>query len=479
MSLQAHKKEAMRTKALLGANRQPQTTVGVLTEQELLCYDTFADGKRLLRSVLLPLDIIVQGDLLAFLWQAELQTVWVMPSTRWSRTLTRSWFQSRERQWMVLPRCASQEPDRLLSVLLWPTDSRQRATRQLLVAFPAAAGWAWQLADETSLLATLTYLERVVARPLSNGPASLAGQLLTDLVTPVPSTPIKRAVDCEPHADVISPEKPKRHLSWMRALTRTEQHTRYLHRYTHLSYHLEACLQLHLPAGDCTYSSRGRAYDGSCPGLWRIKAEHAGSVFDGKHLPTCLDDEWMSTPQVQCCRAIGYRIEVCEGFFWPQSQPSLQSWAQTLWQAAQRVAHPSPRFKHTEGRANTASSITQLVQLGLAQLSPEQPESAWYRAEWWHHIIGGSRGVLFAHLARLVKRGVMPILLHGDALWVVSDDPHPLTAVPGLLNGPGWSGGYTTPLTFSRNVQDIFHTVTSPEQAAALLDALADEERRL
>ncbi len=120
--------------------------------------------------------------------------------------------------------------------------------------------------------------------------------------------------------------------------------------------------------------------------------------------------------------------------------------------------------------------------MGLAQLSPEQPESAWYRAEWWHHINGGSRDVLFAHLVRLVKRGVMPVLLHGDALRVVSDDPHPLTAVPGLLNGPGWNGyraGYTTPLTFSRNVQDIFHSVTSPEQAAALLDALADEERRL
>jgi len=93
----------MYTNTLPVVDRQPQTTVGVLTEQELLCYDTFADGKHLLRSVLLPLDVTAQGDLLAFLWQADLQTVWVMPSSRWSRTSTRSWFASQERQWVVLP----------------------------------------------------------------------------------------------------------------------------------------------------------------------------------------------------------------------------------------------------------------------------------------------------------------------------------------------------------------------------------------
>lgn len=372
-----------------------------------------------------PLDVTTQGNLLAFLWHNDLHTVWVMPATRWSRTLTRSWFASRERPWVVLPRCAPQEPEQLHSVLLWPTDGRSLTGRQLLLAFPEAAGWTWQLADGTSLLATLIYLERVVGRSVSDGPTSLAGQLLTDLLSAGASTPLERAVGCDPSTVATSPAEPPRHLSWIRPLTRGEQHARYLHCYSHLSLHLEACLQLRLPAGDCTSSARGRAYDGNSPGLWRVQVERAGSVFDGKHLPTCLDAAWMSTPQVQCCRAIGYRVQVQEGFVWSRSHPSLQPWAQTLWQAAGRVAHPSPLFKHTEGRANAAASIAQLVHLGLAQLSPDHPESAWYRAEWWHHIIGGSRAALFAHLVRLVKRGVMPVLLHEDALWVVSDDPHP------------------------------------------------------
>ena len=470
----------MHTHALQVTNQQPQTTVGVLTEQELFCYETFADGKHLLRSVLLPLDVTAQGDLLAFLWHNDVQTVWLMPSTRWSRTLTRSWFASRERQWVVLPRCAPQEPERLFSVLLWPTDTRHLAGRQLLMVFPEAAGWAWNVVDATSLLATLTYLERVVGRPVSDGPLSLVGQLLTDLVSSVPSPPFEQTVSGEVHASAISSEKVHRSLSWMRPLTRAEQRARYVHCYTHLSLELEACLQLHLPAGDCTSSARGRAYDGSQPGIWRVQAERAGSVFDGKYLPSCLDATWMSTPQVECCRAIGYRVQVQEGVVWSGSQRSLQPWAQTLWHAAELVARPSARFKHAEGRANTAASIIQLIHLGLAQLSPEQPESPWYRREWWQHIRGGSRAVLFAHLARLVKRGVRPVLLHGERFWIVSDDPRPLTAIPGLLNGPRWSGyraGYTVPLPLARDVQHIFHRETSPEQAVELLDALAHEER--
>ncbi len=189
----------------------------------------------------------------------------------------------------------------------------------------------------------------------------------------------------------------------------------------------------------------------------------------------------MSTPQVQCCHDIGYRVQVCEGPFWSQSQQSLQPWALALWQAAERVRVSSPLFKHEQGRANTSSSITLLAQLGLAHLSHERPEGREFRPEWWVHIVGGSRATLFAHLVRLVKRGVMPVLVSGDALWVVSDDPHPLTAAPGLLGTRRWNGyrmGYAVPLPLSRNVQEIFRTVRSPEQAATLLDALAHEAPR-
>src|SRR5690349_24212476 len=92
------------------ANRQSQTTIGVLTERELVLQHLFAQGKYTLRSLLLPPDAADPGELLGFLWQAELSVVWVMPSTRWSQTLTSAWFQSLQSQWAVIVRSDSQEP---------------------------------------------------------------------------------------------------------------------------------------------------------------------------------------------------------------------------------------------------------------------------------------------------------------------------------------------------------------------------------
>ncbi len=448
-------------------------------EHELLLHDLFADGKRTLRTLLLPIDAAEAGELLAFLWQTEISTLWVMPRTRWSQTLTHSWFQSAESQWTVIVRSTSPELGQPLSVLLLPK-SDQRLSRHLVFAFPEHAGWGWQLADATSLLATISYLERVLEHPVSDGPALLAEQLLSELITNSTSTLGKHSSSQEQERDLASAilDERARDLAWMRPLTREEQRYKYLHHYIHLSYHLEACLHISLPAGASEYSVTGRAYDGKCPGLWHVQAERAGSIFDGKLLPNCLDGEWMSTQQVQCSRNLGYQVQVCEGFFWPQSQEALQSWASALWQAAQRVSISSPLFKHEQGRTNTTASIALLANLGLTHFSHEQPTGGLFRSEWWTHIVGGSRATLFAHLARLVKRGTMPVLLNGDGLWLVSDDPNPLTAAPGLLDARLWNGyrvGYAVPLPLSRDVREIFRTSGSPTQAATHLNVLANE----
>jgi len=70
----------------------------------------------------------------------------------------------------------------------------------------------------------------------------------------------------------------------------------------------------------------------------------------------------------------------------------------------------------------------------------------------------------------------MPTLVDRDALWVVSDDPNPLTAASGLLTAHPWRGyfvGYKVPLPLSHEVKTIFRTTESPEQVARALDTLA------
>ena len=302
----------------IAAMNPPQTGIGVLSDNELLLVNTL-QGKRVLHSVLLPPGISEPGSLLEYLWQAELAEVWVMPGTTLSRTATGAWFEQAACSWVVIAHPSLREPTRPVCVLLWPKESR--AVLRVALVFPEHAGWGWVLADARSLLATVTYLDQVLARPVIDPPELVAHKLLTSLTLdhPIPSLrPSSVDLSALRAGDgaTVPLMEGAREFAWMRPLTLAEQRQRYLHKYVHLSRRLEACLSVRLGAGVPEYSPTGRAYDGIRPGIWRVHAERAGSVFDGKSLPSCLDREWMSTPQIRCCQDISYHVEVREGYSW-------------------------------------------------------------------------------------------------------------------------------------------------------------------
>jgi hypothetical protein len=458
----------------------PNTAMGVLTDTEVLLVEA-VQGKRTLRSILLPPGGNELSGLLEHVWQAGLTSVWVMPGTHLSRSITCSWFQQANSHWVVVVHPDEREPTRPICALLWPKGSNKEA-RRLVFAFPENAGWDWLLPDARSLLATVTYLDEVLARPLIDSPDLVAHQLLTDLTLDHPTSWLRSSSGdlrtfSGSDGTAIPVMERARDLTWVRPLTLTEQRQKYLHKYTHLSLYLEACMAVQLGAGEPEYSSNGRAYNGVRPGIWRVRAERAGSVFDGKRLPSCLDGEWMSTPQVKCCRDIGYQVQVQEGYYWQEAHELLKRWATTLWQAAERLNTRLQVYRHVQARANASQTIKRLTQLGVAILAQEKSTGGWDRPDWWAQIVGRSRATLFTHLVNLVRKGTMPVLIDRDAFWVVSDDPNPLTAVPGLTV-PRWRGysvGYEVPLLLTSQLKEAFRTTEHASQLAITLDGLAGE----
>ncbi len=453
-------------------------TIGVLTDTEVLLVD-IVQRKRVLRSILLPPDVSELSALLEHLWQAGLNTVWVMPATILSRTATCARFEQINGPWVSIVHPNPSEPSKPLCALLWPKGGVQGEARRLAFVFPEHAGWGWVLPDARSLLATVTYLDQTLARPVIDSPNLVAHQLLTELTSDqsaswLRSSPVDLCTLLSTGGITIPMMENARDLVWKRPLTLVEQRQRYLHKYHHISPYLEACIAVRLGAGASEFSSNGRAYDGVRPGIWHIQAEQAGSIFDGKRLPHCLDGEWISTPQVKCCQDIGYRVYVREGYYWSQSHELLKRWSTTLWQAAERLH--TQGYQHEQGRANASHTIKLLAQLGVAIITKEENDGGWARPDWWMQIVGRSRAILFNHLASLARKGNMPVLVDRDSLWVVSDDPNPLSAVSGLLAAPRWRGfivGYEVPLPLSNEVKAIFRTARSPDQVAMTLDALA------
>ncbi len=112
----------------------------------------------------------------------------------------------------------------------------------------------------------------------------------------------------------------------------------------------------------------------------------------------------------------------------------------------------------------------------MAILAKDENNGGWARPDWWAQIVGRSRAILFTHLASLARKDTMPVLVDRDALWVVSDDPNPLSAVPGLVAAHRWKGyivGYEVPLPLSSEVKAEFRTVEHPDQVVMALDTLA------
>jgi hypothetical protein len=456
-----------------------RTVMGILMDNELLLLEA-VEGKRVFRSLQLPAAVSEPGGLLKCLWDTGLHSAWVMPATILSRTATCSWLEQASNRWGVVVHPDPQEPTRPIHALFWPREPHQREARRLALAFPEYAGWGWELTDARSLLATVSYLEQVLTRSVTGSPDLLAHELLNDLthdaaVSPLGSSQVDLYALSDGGAMPVLLRECARDVVWMRPLTVMEQHQRYVHKYVHLSWHLQAAIGAPLGEGAPQYSASGRAYNGVRPGIWRAHAERAGSVFDGKQLPSGLDGEWMSTPQVRCCQDIGYRVQVREGWYWQEAHNLLKSWSTTLWQAASRLHKDTKIYRHALGRANALHTITRLAELGISILAQEQTALGWSRPDWWVQVVGLGRALLFAQLVSLVRKGTMPVLVDRNAFWVISDEAHPLSAVPGLVTAQQWRGytaGYDAPLLLTSEVRDAFKRAQHAGELALALDTL-------
>lgn len=136
--------------------------------------------------------------------------------------------------------------------------------------------------------------------------------------------------------------------------------------------------------------------------------------------------------------------------------------------------HPQV-YRHALGRTNALHTITRLAELGISILAQEQTAPGWSRSDWWVQVVGLGRVLLFAQLVSLVRKGTMPVLVERNAFWVISNEAHPLSAVPGLLTAQHWKGytaGYEAPLLLTSEVRDAFKRAQHACELALALDTL-------
>src|SRR5713226_2734951 len=126
MSLSSGRKSIV-TREAFSPLRTPKIPMGVLTDNELLL-GGIVGGKRVLQSRLLPLEANELSELLEYLWQQEVTSVWVLPNSQLSQRVTCSWLQQVNSRWTSLVHPAPTMPDRPACALFLPRGHEHRLT---------------------------------------------------------------------------------------------------------------------------------------------------------------------------------------------------------------------------------------------------------------------------------------------------------------------------------------------------------------
>jgi hypothetical protein len=284
-------------------------------------------------------------------------------------------------------------------------------------------------------------------------------------------------------------KKSARDLTWKRQLTAKEKKMKFVHKYDKNSMYLASCTGILLGEGDPEQVG-GDAYDDRLPGFWMVKADRAESPYNGVELPSPVRTQWMTTPVVQCCRKLGYQVDVIEGYQWRDPgryHRTLESWANMLWAVRQSLKTSSPTFnseyKHIQGRENAYSTIGAIAHVGIGKLGDEDTSGGLFRPDIWALVVGRSFANIFYNIETFRKAGYIPALVYTDALWYVSNDPDPQTALPGIVDKQDKLGGYKVvynpPLAMSKDVIDAFAKIDSPTKLVRRLNELAGEDDML
>lgn len=247
-------------------------------------------------------------------------------------------------------------------------------------------------------------------------------------------------------------------LPWPRPMTpmhvnRQPRDGQYVHVYDKNAAYLAACSRrfgrgepVHVSCEEITVNDdlQEQILAGKAYGIWRVcgyrwphplpEDEMLPGPFGAAHE---IEDMWVYTPHIELAKKLGWDLTIYEGYYWPNTHGALAEWAQCLWQARQAARTYSNHAPAAEGLLKHCFTES----LGVMARRPEVDAGEairWYNRPDWAGTITAEhylRHVLKMHQLEAQTPGYLYVSGKDSFAWI-SDDPDPMTAVPGLLDKP-------------------------------------------
>jgi len=207
-------------------------------------------------------------------------------------------------------------------------------------------------------------------------------------------------------------------LSWLRTLSPAEREKTYLHSYDKNAQWLSAAgvVELGLSGIEERRDPAGKLpFDKRLPGYWLARI--AGG-----------EERWCCTPTVAWAIERGQAVTIREAHVWTRHSRAMETWYERL-----RGARTTLQADTTPAGALALRALKLTYSLTISGFnSPwhREKRSPLYRPDWRHAILAQANANLSRALHKMDAAGYTPVAVHKDAVYLVSDEPDPITACP-------------------------------------------------
>lgn len=214
----------------------------------------------------------------------------------------------------------------------------------------------------------------------------------------------------------------------------------WVHLYDKNSQYLSACRGVKTGVGDPVHVAHGdddTFIRPGLPGIYRISFDTLQWLTLNPNLPSIIEpgQEWITNDVLEYAISKGYDIRIHEAWVFDDSTKVLDKWAERLWNA---LSATKDTDRETYGKLKSISHV------GPGSFATGKQRHAGIdliHPNWWADTVGKARVNL---LCNIEKYGA-PVCVRTDGLYYITRDANIRTAVPGILDRVGQSGGYKIP----------------------------------
>jgi len=207
-------------------------------------------------------------------------------------------------------------------------------------------------------------------------------------------------------------------LSWLRTLAPAERAKAYLHSYDKNAQWLSAAgvVELGLSGIEERCDPAGKLpFDKKLPGYWLARIAGA-------------EERWCCTPTVAWALERGQVVAITEAHVWTEHSRAMETWYERL-----RGARTALYADTTSAGRLALSALKYTYSLTISGFNStwqRERRSPLYRPDWRHAILAQANANLSRALHKMDRDGYTPVAVHKDAVYLVSDEPDPVTACP-------------------------------------------------